>query len=135
MISKSNIESIVTVLAGFGTRHTQSNQTDPTRGIGAARDWIAGQMHGFAAKAVKGTSAVVTTPSYIQGVVPGAITAPTNITNIIGTIQGVTDPNRVYVVSGHYDSRCTDLTNFESDAPGADDDASGGGCTLTIYCR
>lgn len=126
MINKSNLEATVTKLASFGTRHTMSNQTDPTRGIGVARDWIAEQMHGFAANAVEGTTVAVTTPSYIQGLVPGLITAPTNITNILGTIQGATDPNRVYVVSGHYDSRCTDILNFSSDAPGADDDASGG---------
>jgi Peptidase family M28 len=44
---------------------------------------------------------------------------------VVATLRGSTDPNRAYVVSGHYDSRVTDVLNFTSDAPGADDDASG----------
>jgi Zn-dependent M28 family amino/carboxypeptidase len=47
------------------------------------------------------------------------------ITNVIATLHGDSDPNRVYVVSGHYDSRVTDVMNATSDAPGADDDGSG----------
>ena len=31
----------------------------------------------------------------------------------------------MYVATGHYDSRVTDVMNFTDDAPGADDDASG----------
>jgi hypothetical protein len=33
--------------------------------------------------------------------------------------------DRIYVVTGHYDSRVTDVMNVTADAPGADDDASG----------
>jgi hypothetical protein len=53
------------------------------------------------------------------------VPAPTPITNIIATLRGTTDPDRVYVVTGHYDSRVTDVMNATADAPGADDDASG----------
>ena len=53
------------------------------------------------------------------------IPVATNISNIIATLKGSTDPNRTYVVSGHYDSRVTDVENFASVSPGADDDASG----------
>jgi hypothetical protein len=50
----------------------------------------------------------------------------TEIVNVVATLPG-TDPDddRVYVVSGHYDSRATDIMDAESDAPGANDDASG----------
>lgn len=123
-IDPKRIEAIITKLVSFGTRHTLSNQTDPVRGIGAARDWIAAQMHGFAAAARKGTNITVAVPSYIQPVASG-ILFPVNISNIIATIEGSDEPNRVYIITGHYDSRVTNLDNFTDDAPGADDDASG----------
>ena len=47
------------------------------------------------------------------------------MTNVIATLRGSTSPDRMYVVSGHIDSRVTDVLNATSDAPGADDDASG----------
>ena len=62
--------------------------------------------------------------SFIQPVSP-RIPVPTTITNVIATLRGDTAPDRVYVVTGHYDSRVTDVLNATSDAPGADDDASG----------
>ncbi len=121
-IDPQRVEAIITKLASYGTRHTLSNQTNPNRGIGAARDWIASEMRNIAA--TSGGHMTVTTPSYIQGVASG-IMFPVNITNIVATLRGATDPNRIYVVSGHYDSRNTDDNNFTDDAPGADDDASG----------
>lgn len=122
-IDPNRIQAIIEKLVSFGTRHTESSQTDPVRGIGAARDWITQQMQGFA-EASNGRM-VVTTQSYIQQPVPDQIVNATNITNILATIKGSVDPNRVYIVSGHYDSRVTNLLNNIDDAPGADDDASG----------
>lgn len=123
-IDPNRIEAIISKLVSFGTRHTLSNQTDPVRGIGAARDWVASQMHGFAAAARHGTTVTVAVPSYIQQPASGILFA-VNISNIITTIQGTDEPNRVYIITGHYDSRVTNLDNFTDDAPGADDDASG----------
>lgn len=121
-VDPARIQAIIEKLASFGTRHTLSNQTDPVRGIGAARDWIASEMRGFAA-ASEGRM-TVTVPSYVQ--TPASrIPTDTVISNIVATLQGSTDPNRVYVVSGHYDSRISDIMNFVDDAPGADDDGSG----------
>src|SRR5215813_6590488 len=53
------------------------------------------------------------------------IPVPVSITNVIATIQGTASPERFYVITGHLDSRCTDVMDFTSDAPGADDDGSG----------
>jgi Zn-dependent M28 family amino/carboxypeptidase len=50
---------------------------------------------------------------------------PTQITNVVATLRGGVTPARTYVVTGHYDSRVTDVLNATSDAPGADDDGSG----------
>jgi len=52
---------------------------------------------------------------------------PTTITNVIATLKGTASPERFYVITGHLDSRVTDVLNFTDDAPGADDDASGVG--------
>ncbi|HST49104.1 M20/M25/M40 family metallo-hydrolase [Jatrophihabitans sp.] len=121
-IDEDRIEATVRKLVSFGTRHTLSSQTDPHRGIGAARDWIAAELRRYAA--ASGGRMTVTVPSYIQQ--PASrIPTPTRISNMVATLRGSADPNRVYVVSGHYDSRVTDVLNFTSDAPGADDDASG----------
>ncbi|KAH8084349.1 Zn-dependent exopeptidase [Cristinia sonorae] len=123
-IDPKRIEAIIHKLVSFGTRHTLSSQTDPKRGIGAARDWIASEMRGFAAHARRGTKVTVTVPSYLQG--PATrIPFSVNISNIITTIQGTEKSNRAYIITGHYDSRVTDIMNFTDDAPGADDDGSG----------
>jgi Zn-dependent M28 family amino/carboxypeptidase len=121
-VDPRRIEAIVRKLASFGTRHTLSTQDDPTRGIGAARDWIFAEMQKYAA-ASEGRM-TVEIQSYIQ---PPAdrIPVPTRISNIKATLRGSVTPERVYVVSGHYDSRVTDVMNATADAPGADDDASG----------
>ncbi|KAF7798468.1 hypothetical protein EIP86_009689 [Pleurotus ostreatoroseus] len=123
-IDPQRINTIITKLVSFGTRHTLSNQTDPVRGIGAARDWIASEMRTLAKAARRGTNVTITVPSYIQQP-SGSILFAVNISNIIATITGSDEPNRVYIITGHYDSRVTSIDNFTDDAPGADDDASG----------
>jgi Zn-dependent M28 family amino/carboxypeptidase len=65
--------------------------------------------------------------TYHQAPVAGEILNPdgTDITNIVATIRGSVTPDRVYVITGHIDSRRTIVTDSVGDAPGADDDASG----------
>jgi hypothetical protein len=121
-IDRRNLTNTVQTLASFGTRHTLSSQTDPSRGIGAATAWIFDQMQSFAAES--GGRMTVERQSFVQQ--PGPrVPAPTTITNVIATLRGSTNPERVYVISGHIDSRVTDVLDATSDAPGADDDASG----------
>jgi hypothetical protein len=121
-LDQRRIEATVHRLVQFGTRHTLSTQDDPNRGIGAARDWIYAQLQTYAA--ASGGRMTVELQSFIQPASP-RIPQPTRITNVIATLRGDTAPNRVYVVSGHYDSRVTDVMDATTDAPGADDDASG----------
>lgn len=121
-VDESRIENIVTTLANFGTRHTLSAQNSTTRGIGAARDWLWREMQSIAAGSDGAMD--VYFDSYIQPVA-SRVPFPVNITNVVARINGTTDPNRVYVVTGHYDSRNLDIDDYTGDAPGADDDASG----------
>ena len=116
------IEATIRTLVSFGTRHTLSDQTDPARGIGAARDWIAAEFQRYAA--VSAGRMTVALQSYLQQPASRIPTA-TQITNVLATLRGSSTPDRVYLISGHYDSRVTDVLNATSDAPGADDDASG----------
>jgi Peptidase family M28 len=128
-IDQRRIEATIRRLAAFGTRHTLSSQSDPQRGIGAARDWILAQLQEIAA--TSGGAMTAQAQSHVQGVT-SRIPTPTVITNLVATLTGSTSLERVYVVTGHYDSRVSDVMNFTSDAPGADDDASGVAVVLEI---
>ncbi|MFD0134850.1 M20/M25/M40 family metallo-hydrolase [Streptomyces sp. NPDC127159] len=121
-IDPARIEATVRKLVSFGTRHTLSIQDDPARGIGAARDWLLAELRSYAA--ASGGRMTAELQSYVQEPASRIPTA-TRITNVIATLRGSVTPERVYVVSGHYDSRVTDVMDATSDAPGADDDASG----------
>jgi Peptidase family M28 len=128
-IDRNRIEATVQGLVSFGTRHTLSSQTDPVRGIGAATRWLFEQFQAVAA--TSGGRMTVALQSFVQPAGP-RIPVPTTITNVIATLRGTTSPDRVYVVSGHIDSRVTDVLNFTDDAPGADDDASGVATVLEL---
>ena len=121
-IDPDRIQHTIETLVGFGTRHTLSTQDSPTQGIGAARDWIFRELQSYAA--TSGGRMTVEIQSYTQPV-GVRIDVPTVISNVIATLHGSESSQRMYVVSGHYDSRVTDVINRVSDAPGADDDASG----------
>ena len=128
-IDPDRIQATIEKLVSFGTRHTASSQTDPVRGIGAATSWVFGQMQGFAA--ASGGNMTVQQQSFVQPV-SSRIPVPTTITNVIATLQGTASPARYYVVTGHLDSRVTDVLDFTSDAPGADDDGSGVAVVLEL---
>jgi Peptidase family M28 len=128
-VDPGRIEATIQRLVQFGTRHTASSQTDPVRGIGAATNWVFGQMQAIAA--TSSGNMTVQKQTFVQPV-SNRIPVPTTITNVIATLQGTASPARYYVVTGHLDSRVTDVLNFTSDAPGADDDASGVAVVLEL---
>ncbi|HEX8868553.1 MAG TPA: M20/M25/M40 family metallo-hydrolase, partial [Lentzea sp.] len=125
-IDQRRIEATVRKLVSFGTRHTLSSQTDPVRGIGAARDWIFRELRSYPGKLS------VSLQSFVQPPTPPRVPVATTITNVLATLKGSKDPSRIYVVSGHYDSRASDPNDSTSDAPGADDDASGVAAVMEI---
>ncbi|MES3083950.1 M28 family metallopeptidase [Sphingomonas faeni] len=118
--SAVRLKADVTTMVGFGTRHTASTTIDPKRGIGAARNWAASRFQEIAATCggcitVDRISRRFTGPRAPTGVV---------VEDVLG-IQKGRDPNRVVIVGAHIDSRVTDVMNVTSDAPGANDNASG----------
>lgn len=114
---RADIEALV----GFGTRHTMSETTSDTRGIGAARRWAQAQFEQMSRDC--GGCLTVVTPS--DTVTAARVPTPTEVVDIVAIQRGTGDPNRVIIISGHIDSRVTDVMNFTDDAPGANDDASG----------
>lgn len=123
-VSADSIEAYVRTLAGFKTRHTMSDTTSDSVGIGAARRWIYAKMKAFSQRA--GGRLKVSYDRYVERDNP-RISRPTEIVNIVAVLPGtqLESKDRIYVVSGHYDSRVSDVMNDTSYAPGANDDASG----------
>ncbi len=118
--SPARQRATVEKLVSFGTRHSLSSATDPKRGIGAARTWVAGE---FAALSKRCGGCIATERLSRRFVGPRA-PAGVVIEDVLGVQKG-SDPNRYVIVGAHIDSRVTDVMNASSDAPGANDDASG----------
>ena len=125
-VSAANIEAIIRKLASFGTRHTLSETESDSRGIGAARRWIKQEMELYSRQSggrLRVEFDSFTTPA------GNRIPKPTEVVNVVATLPGrqPESKDRIFVVSGHYDSCvCTQsMTDATSDAPGANDDASG----------
>jgi hypothetical protein len=130
-ISPQRIEGYIRKLVGFETRHTMSDTTSDTRGIGAARRWIKSELERCGA----GTRMQVAFDSHVAPV-SARISRPTEIVNVVATLPGTQaeSKDRMYVVSGHYDSRNTDVMDAEGKAPGANDDASGTAAVMEMAC-
>jgi hypothetical protein len=108
-------------LVAFGTRHTLSDTTSDTRGIGAARRWVAAQFEALS-RACSGCLQVATPSQTFTG---ARIPKPTAIVDVLAVQRGTADPGRVVVISAHIDSRASDVMDGKIDAPGANDDGSG----------
>ena len=99
------------------------------KGIGAAREWIKSEFERYSKDC--GGCLEVKTDDFMQP--PSRrVKDPTRLVNVYAVLKG-TDPasaKRIYVVSGHYDSRNSDNFNVTDPAPGANDDASGTAVSL-----
>jgi Peptidase family M28 len=130
-IDARNIERTIRQLVSFGTRNTLSEQDDPKRGIGAARDWL---YEEFRKVAETSNGRMTVEKQSFEQQKAARVPQPTMLTNIVATLKG-TQPessDRLYVVSGHYDSMCNSPTDAKCDAPGANDDASGTAAVLEM---
>lgn len=120
-VRADELKATITRLVGFGTRHTLSDTVSKTRGIGAARRWVQARF-GEISKDCGGCLEVVTPAQEFTG---KRILKPTTVMDVVAIQRGSSDPNRVVLITGHLDSRVSDPMDFTSDAPGANDDASG----------
>jgi len=133
-ISDAHIRQTIEKLVSFGTRSTLSSmETDLPQGTGvtAAADWIATQFEAISKEC--GGCLEVKRDTFTNPVAE-RIPKPTTLTNVYAILRG-TDPTqakRVYLVTGHYDSRNTNILNDHDPAPGANDDASG--VAVSIEC-
>ncbi|NCP64723.1 MAG: M28 family peptidase [Paraglaciecola sp.] len=121
-ISMDNIERDIRQLVDFGTRHTLSDTTSSTRGIGAARRWIKAEFDSISLKC-GGCLEVYFQSRTFAG--EDRIPTATEVVSVIAIQRGSSDPNRMVMMSGDIDSRVSDAMNFTDDSPGANDNASG----------
>jgi hypothetical protein len=121
-VSASRIEADIVRLVGFGTRHTLSETESDTRGIGAARRWIADEFRRISAACGECLEVHV-----ISDVISGErrIPEPTEVVSVVAIQRGSLDPDRMVMMSGDIDSRISDPLDGTSDSPGANDNASG----------
>ncbi len=120
--SAARIRADIEHLAGFGTRHTLSETGSQTRGIGAARRWIRAEFERIS-EACGGCLTIYTQSQVISG--EPRIPDPVQVVNVIAILPGQSDPRRYVIMSGDIDSRASDPMDATSDAPGANDNASG----------
>ena len=114
-VSSAELKRNVETLVGFGTRHTLSSQTDPKRGIGAALSWAESRFKSFGLETIRPCDTVT----------GRRVPEPTRVCDMVAIQRGTERPNDVVIITGHIDSRVSDVMNSTSDAPGANDDGSG----------
>lgn len=129
-VSAKNIEAIIRKLVSFKSRHTLGDTTSKTEGVGAARNWIKAEMEKYAELSGGRMKVQLDTFTQPKG---ERIDKPFLLKNVMAILKG-TDPNdtRVYIVSGHFDSRRTDIMNPNGFEPGANDDASGTAVSMEL---
>ncbi len=119
--SPDRLKATVEKLVSFGTRHTLSSPDDPKRGIGAARRWAKAEFEQIA-KNCKGCLKVEMLERQMTGPrAPNGV----NIVDVLAIKPGKMGWDHVILITGHIDSRVSDVMDFTSDAPGANDDGSG----------
>lgn len=132
-ISPANIEATIRKLVSFKTRHTLSTTTKPDEGIGAARNWIKGEFDRISRES--GGRLIVEWDAFHQEPQQPRLPRGAEIVNVVATLPG-TKPwakDRVYVVSGHYDTIIMPtFLDADSPGPGADDDGSGTAAVMEL---
>lgn len=123
-VNADRLEADIRALAGFGTRHTMSDTTSDTRGIGAARRWIKAEFERIS-QACGGCLEVHEQRTLVEGDPDSRIFEDTWVVNVYAVLRGTEHPDRYIIMSGDIDSRASRNSNYTIDAPGANDNASG----------
>jgi hypothetical protein len=128
-VNADSLQSYIKTMVSFGTRSTVSSTTDRSRGVGAARNWVLMKFREFAAASGGRMTAVLDTTTYHAD--GRRVKSDIDLGNAVATLKGVdANDNRIFIISGHLDSRRTDVMNGTDDAPGANDDGSGSAAVL-----
>lgn len=122
-VSAERIETNIRRLVSFGTRHTMSETESETRGIGAARRWIKAELERISEDC--GGCLEVFMQRTLVKAVDSRLPTDTWVVNVVAILPGTVDPNRYVLMTGDIDSRVSDVLDYSSDAPGANDNASG----------
>jgi len=131
-VNADSLKSYIYKMVSYGTRNTLSTQSDPNRGIGAARNWVLQKFNEFAKKSNGRFSAFIDTTTLLP-VAGSRVERPVVLGNVVGILKGTdTADKRIFVISGHLDNMRTNVRDSIGDAPGANDDASG--CAAVIEC-
>ncbi len=135
-IAPARVRAIVDKLVAFGTRHTLSDTTSETRGIGAARRWLKSELERYAAESGRSGDLAMKVRLDAHTVAPDGKRIPreVEVDDVVAVLPGAMSEasRRRYYVVGHYDSRASDPLDATSDAPGANDDASGVAVALEL---
>ena len=123
-VSADRIKSDVKTLADFGTRHTLSDTVSNTRGIGAARRWIKSEFDKISSDC-NNCLEVFYQKDLVKKGTNQRIVNDVMVVNVVAIQRGSKYPNRFIIMSGDIDSRVSDPTDYTSDSPGANDNASG----------
>lgn len=123
-VSAERIEKDIEILANFGTRNTFSDTVSETRGIGAARRWIKQEFESIS-KNCNNCLEVFYQKDFITKEGNNRVPHDAWVVNVVAIQKGTKYPNRYIIMSGDIDSRASDTMDFTTDAPGANDNASG----------
>jgi hypothetical protein len=128
-VSADSLQSYITSMVAFGTRSTVSSTTDRAKGIGAARNWVLMKFREFASSSGGRMTVILDTTTYHAD--GRRVKSDISLGNVVATLRGTdANDNRIFIISGHLDSRRTDVMDGVNDAPGANDDGSGSAAVL-----
>jgi hypothetical protein len=123
-ISADSIQASIKTLTEFGTRNTFSDTVSTTRGIGAARRWIKTEFENIS-KDCKNCLDVFYQKDFVTQKGNRRVPHDAWVVNVVAVQKGSKHPNRYIIMSGDIDSRASNAMDFKTDAPGANDNASG----------
>ncbi len=123
-VSSERIKQDIQTLVNFGTRNTFSDTISNTRGIGAARRWIKSEFETIS-KDCNNCLNVFFQKDFVTKKNNDRVPHDAWVVNVIAIQKGTKYPNRYIIMSGDIDSRASNTMDFTTDAPGANDNASG----------
>src|SRR5712692_9969248 len=130
-VDEKSMRALIAKLVACGTRLTLSSWTDAKRGAGCGRDHIVARFNEIA-KDSGGKLQVVVDKFESTSARTGE--KPVPLENVYAILPGSDAKlaKTIFIVSGHFDSRPSNVMDPEADAPGADDDASG--VAVSVEC-